>query len=99
MDHSQIFEEYINKKIDKVEKFFKHEQGPVDIEATIEIHPVKHYYIAEFRIQSRLYNILARAEALDVYVAIDEAGHKMIAEVSRAKEKLVDKEHHQPKMK
>ena len=98
MEHSDLIEQDINKKLDKIDKFFKHEQGPVNIEVIIETHPVKHYCIVEIKIESRQYNLVARAEGIVMRDVIDEVGHKIEKDIARAKEKLVDKKHHQPKM-
>jgi len=55
---------------------------------------VKNYFIVEFRIQSRLYNFIARTEGDDMYAMIDKAEHKMMQEISREKERLLDERDH-----
>jgi len=99
MDHSDIIENYINKKLDKFDKFFKDEQGPVSFEVVLEAHRIKNYFIVEVRLQSREYNFVAQAEGDDMYTMIDEAEHKMMQQVSRAKEKRIHEIDSQPKMK
>ena len=98
MDHSDAIEEDIHKKLDKLDKFFKHEQEPITMEVVVEAHRTKHYFIVEFKIQSKHYNMIARSEGADMYAMIDQAGHKIERDIAREKERLVDKEHHRPKM-
>ena len=98
MEHSNLIEQDINKKLDKLDKFFKHEEGPVNIETTVETHPVKHYCVVEIKIQSRQYNLVARAEGAVMRDVIDEVGHKIEKDIAREKERLVDNERHRPKM-
>ena len=88
MDHSDAIEKYIQKKIEKVDKFFKREPLPIKIDMVLEAHREKDFFKVEFRVNSYHYHITAQTEGHDMYAMIDEAVHKMIKDITRRKDKL-----------
>lgn len=96
MDHSDAIEKHAQDKLAKLDKFFKREPSPIIIDLVLEAHRESHYFIAELRVKSTHYDLIARTEGNDMYSMIDEAVHKMVKEISRKKERLVHDAHQKP---
>jgi len=88
MAHSDAIENYIHKKVDKLDKFFKREPLPIHIEVVLEPHREKNFFKVELRVNSVHYHLIAQTEGTDMYAMIDECVHKMMKEIVRKKEKL-----------
>lgn len=94
MDYSDSIDKDIHEKVDKAEKFFKNDQGPIDFQAVVEANFVKNIFVVEFRLVSTTYNIIAQAEGHDIHRVVNEAGDTFMKELAREKEKLVEKQQH-----
>ncbi|MBV8661108.1 MAG: ribosome-associated translation inhibitor RaiA [Candidatus Dependentiae bacterium] len=88
MDHSDAIEKHVLDKAEKLDKFFKREPAPVDIEIILEAHREKHYFKAEVIVTSKNYHLVAHSEGSDMYAMIDDAMHKMIREIANKKEEM-----------
>jgi ribosomal subunit interface protein len=86
MDHSDAIEQHVLDKAEKLDKFFKREPLPIDIEIVLEAHHDKHFYKAAVIVKSKNYNLVAHAEGSDMYAMIDEAMHTMVREIAHKKE-------------
>jgi ribosomal subunit interface protein len=95
MDHSDAIERYAKEKIEKLHKFFKKENpDSVFISMTLESHRTKHYFIAELKIKTAQYDLIAKKEGGEMYPMIDQAVHTMEKEIARTKEKHVSGKKH-----
>lgn len=90
MDHSDALQTYAIEKLQKLNKFLHSERSPIDIDMVLEAHAQHDYYIAELKIHTPHYHLVAKKELSDMYAVIDEVVGKMDRELARAKEKLVD---------
>lgn len=88
MSHSVAIEQYIQKKFEKIEKFFKREPQPIYIDIILEPHREKHFFKVELKISSVHYHFVVHTEGNDMYLMIDEAMHKMTKDIVRKKEKM-----------
>lgn len=87
MAHSQAIENYIFKKIGKLDKFFKREPLPISIDIVLEPHREKHFYKVACTIDSVHYHKTVHNQGMDMYVMIDETIRKIIKDITRRKEK------------
>lgn len=88
MDRSDSIEKYIHDKIQKIDKFFKREPLPINIEMILEAHREKHYCNVEFKVNSTNYHLVVKTEGRDMYTMIDEAVAIMIKDITRQKGKM-----------
>jgi putative sigma-54 modulation protein len=90
MDHSDAIERYAHEKIAKLHKFFKKEnQDSVFISMTVESHREHHYSIAELKIKTPQYDLIAKKQGPEMYSVIDYVASTMEKEIAQAKEKHV----------
>jgi ribosomal subunit interface protein len=98
MDHSEQMEAYINKQLEKVEKFLSHENDPISVDLVLEpskkhahdrskTHP--HNFI-ELRVKSPHYNLISNYEGPDFYAVLDRVIDTMYRELHEAKRKRID---------
>lgn len=88
MDHSNAIENYINKKIEKIKKFFKREPQPIYIDIILELNREKHAFKIECKLHSVHYHLITHGQGPDIYLMIDNAISKMIKDISRKKERF-----------
>jgi ribosomal subunit interface protein len=88
VDHSQALKEHIVQKAEKLDKFFKREPLPIDIEIVLDGHYEKHLYEAEVIIRSKNYHLIAHSQGSDMYSIIDEVINKMAREIAHKKEEM-----------
>ncbi|MGZ6250678.1 MAG: ribosome hibernation-promoting factor, HPF/YfiA family [Candidatus Chromulinivorax sp.] len=88
MQHSDAIEQYIHKKISKLDKFFKREPQPIYIDIVLEAHREKHFFNVEIKIQSVHYHFVVTTQGADMYAMIDQAVDKAVKDIARKKEKL-----------
>jgi len=88
MAHSDAIENYIHKKIVKIEKYFKREPQPIYIDIILEPHREKHFFKVEFKVNSYHYHVVVKTEGMDMYMMIDDAITRIIKEITRKKERL-----------
>ena len=61
MDHSDAIERYAREKMEKLHKFFKKENpDSVFFTMTLEAHREHHYFIAELKVKSAQYDLIAK---------------------------------------
>ena len=90
MDHSSAIERYAHEKIAKIYKFFKKEnQDSVFITMTFESHREHHYSIAELKVKTPQYDLIAKKQGTEMYSVIDYVAATMEKEIAHAKEKHV----------
>ena len=94
MDHSDAIEKYVRVEIAKFDQLFNREGGPTTVEVVLEAHHEKHYFIAEFIVNSSNYHAVTRAQGADMYTMINDAAHKMKEELMKQKGKLLEKKDH-----
>jgi|GEM_PF-1539625 len=94
IEHSDDIEKEVHMHIDKMEKFFKPEQGPTNVEVVIESHRDKQFFIVEFRIQTPHYHIIATEEGENISSLINKATQKAIQEIIEEKGKFQTKRDH-----
>ena len=88
MDHSPVVEEYVNKHLEKIEKFLKN-MSPVTLDVILEAARVHHHHRVEIRLKAPSIDLVSHNEAPELYLAIDKAIDKMAKEVARDKDKKV----------
>lgn len=88
MDYSEAFEEHVLTKATKLDKFFKREPQPINIEIIFQAHTGKHYYTAEIIIKSKNYNLVAALEGQDLYRMIDQLIDKIVRNIAHRKEEM-----------
>ncbi|MBP6870206.1 ribosome-associated translation inhibitor RaiA [Candidatus Babeliales bacterium] len=88
MARSEAIEKYIQKRIEKITKFFKREPQPIFMDVVLEPHREKHFFKVEFKVNTSHYNFIVQTEGLDMYMMIDNAISKMIKDITRRKERL-----------
>jgi len=94
MDHSDAIEQYIHDEIEKFSPLLERENSPVNVSVVLEPHSTKHYFIAEFIVDSPDYHAVSNAEGHDMYTAINDAAHKMTEELGKQKGKMLEKRDH-----
>ncbi len=87
MAHSDAIEQYISKKIEKLDKFFKRALLPISIYIVLDPHLQKHFYKVVCKINSGHYHKVIQNQGMDMYMMIDETIRKIIQDLSRKKEK------------
>lgn len=88
MDRSDAIEKYMYKNLQKLDKFFKREPLPINIEMILQAHGEQHYFNVELKVNSTNYHLVVKTEGNDMYAMIDEAVHIMIKDITRKKEKM-----------
>ena len=88
IDRSDALEQHILKKAEKLDKFFKREPLPVDIEIILESRRQRHHFQAEIVVKSKNYHLVAKSEGSEMYAMIDDAIHKIVREIAHKKEEM-----------
>jgi len=81
--------EYVNKKVDSIEKFLKDQNAQVQVEVakTTNHHKNGDVYKAEIDITSKGKKFFVESEMEDLYSAIDEARETMVRELTQVKDR------------
>lgn len=80
---------HLNKRLEKVDKHFNQ---PTTTD--VVLHKEKTTFLAEATIHGKQVSIHARAEANDMFAAIDSLSHKLDRQVLKHKERLTDHSRH-----
>ena len=89
-DKSEVIENLLDEKLDKLEK---HADHVTQIHVIFETHGKQEHSV---KITAHLpgIDINAHACAEDMYKAVDEVAHKLIHQVEKHKSKVIDHRHH-----
>jgi ribosomal subunit interface protein len=84
---------YLNKKIESLQKFFDADDQSVIVDVEIGLVTLHHQsgkiFRAEFNIHNRNGHFRSEAEAIDLYSAIDEAKDEIALELGKKKKKYL----------
>ena len=92
MDHSDVMEEYINKQLEKVEKFLKNERDPVYIDMVLDASKTREHPHAELRIKAPDFELISSYEknGVQMYDVIDRVIDIMYKQLRQHKQKEVE---------
>lgn len=92
MEHSDVMEQYINKQLEKIEKFLKREPSPIYIDVVLEASKVREHPRVELRIKTPNFDEVSNYEfeGVDMYDAIDRVIDVMYRKIIEHKQKKVD---------
>ena len=85
---SPALDSYIRKKLSKVERMF---DNVTHINVTITVQKYMQNAEAEVRLAGDQNTIFAKATSDDMYKSIDELEHKILAQVKKYHDKLIDR--------
>ncbi|MFH1564822.1 MAG: ribosome-associated translation inhibitor RaiA [bacterium] len=95
LELTQSIEDYLQKKIDSLEKFLNVDDDSLIAYAiagkTTTHHAKGNYFRAEIKIKTPRKDFFARVEKDDLYAAIDEAKDILKRDIIKYKETFVDK--------
>lgn len=88
LDHTQAIEDYISKKINKLDEFITEEESP----RNVIVHIKKDAQIKiELNLSTKNFHLDAHSTDYDLYAAADDAVAKLITQIKKQKEKIRDK--------
>ena len=90
MENTPVLEEFAQKHLEKIEKLLANERSPIMIDLMCEAHPNHAHNKVELRVQTPNFDLIAHHEGPELYQEIDRVTDKMVGEIRRAKERLVD---------
>lgn len=90
MESSPVLEEFANKHLEKIEKLLENERTPIVIDLVMDASVVHAHHKVELRVSTPNYDLFAHHEGTELYQEIDRVTDKMIKEIRRAKERLLD---------
>lgn len=92
MDLTDAIREYVEKRLEATEKFFKETEPTIYIELgkTTKHHKSGDFFKAEFNITVSGINYYTVAEEADLYEAIDEAKEEIIRQIKDKKKSQTD---------
>ena len=93
MEHSDTMQDYVNHKLEKVEKFLKREHDPIYIDVILEQSSAHVHPRVEIRIKTPHFEEVANHEheGTEIYEAIDRAVDVMYRLLLQHKEKEISK--------
>ena len=98
LEKSAEIEKYVKAEIQTFEQLFKREAGKTTIEVMLQGHIKENDFTVEFVVKSSDYHAAARVKGTDIYATIHDATHNITQQIIKQKGKMLDKEHHRPKM-
>lgn len=98
MDHSAEIEKYVKAEIETFDQLFKREAGTTSVEVFVQGHIKENHFTVEMIVKTTDYQAVARVEGKDIYATIHDATHHVTQQIIKQKGKIIDKEHHRPKM-
>jgi len=95
MPHSDGLDHHARTKVEKVSDFFKSTEPahPIHAEFFLNAHATHAAHAVELRVTSGAISVVSHESHPDMYLAIDAAVDKAIAQLKKEKAKLVDKRH------
>jgi len=98
LDKTAEIEKYVRAEIETFEQLFKRESGKIAINVMLQGHTKENDFTVEFVVKSSEYHAVARVKGTDIYATIHDATHNITQQIIKQKGKILDKEHHRPKM-
>ena len=95
MPHSEPMELHAREKLQKLLEFVKDQKNmmPLSVEMWLKANKLHPHHAVELNLKSRALSLQAHDEGADMYVAIDAAIDKMITQMIREKERMIEKSH------
>ena len=90
MESSPTIEEYVNTKINKLERFLLKERSPIILEVILDAEHVHTQHAVELRLHCADYHVRAQVSGKDLYSQVDEAFDVLLREINEKKEKRID---------
>ncbi len=91
LEHTEGLENYINKKLEKIEKFLTHEKEPISLHFILEPHRTHAHHKAELIIKSSHYHVISHYEGpADMYQAINHVIHVAYDQLHKDKQRRID---------
>lgn len=91
MDHSQPMENHARQKLAKVLDFFADKNvSPFSIEVWLKANPQHAHHVAEIHVKAGHDNLHTHDENADMYIAFDNAVHKMMSVLTKEKKRKLD---------
>ena len=90
MDLTPAIEEYVNNRLDRIEKFIKEGESAniyVEVGKTTHHHKKGDLYKAEFNIEIAGRKFFTESEKNDLYAAIDDAKEEIVKRIINQKDK------------
>ncbi len=97
MDHSDMIEAHVEKKMRKIDEFLSHEPTPISVDLVMEPSKTKQHHRIELRIKTPHYDKIVHHEVSgdEFYQALDHVIDTMYKELCEAKKKLKNRLHNQ----
>lgn len=92
VDRTPALEDFINKRLEKIEHLLESERSPVSIDIVIEGYPNHAHNRVEVIVKTADFHLIAHHEGADVNKEIDVVLEKMLDQIRTAKDKLQDKQ-------
>ena len=94
MPHSAPLEAHAIEKLEKIHDFLKRsdESTPFYVELWLKAHKTHPHNIVELHLKTPRFDLNAHDEKVDIYVALDNAIDKIVAQLKKVKSKVQDKE-------
>ena len=89
---------YVKDEIETFDQLFKREAGKASVDVVLQGNIKENKFNVEFAVRSSDYHATARVEGKDIYATIHDAVHNVTQQIIKQKGKMIDKEHHRPKM-
>lgn len=90
MEHSDAIQNYVNERLERVEKLLKKEHDPINLDIILEAGRTHHHHRVEILLHTPNFNLAAHDEGPELYPVVHKAIDRLFAEVTKAKEKKVD---------
>jgi putative sigma-54 modulation protein len=93
MDHSEPLELHANDKLNKIQNYLKgfKNTSPLNIDLHLKSNKQHPHHEVELNLKTPLFDLNAHDSSPDMYVAVDNVVDKIITQLKKEKEKLLDK--------
>lgn len=97
MPHSDPLEAHSREKLAKIEEILRGQADatPFNIELWLKANKLHPHHRAELHVKTPIFNCNAHDEGPDMYISVDNAIDKVIKQLKKGKERMLDK-HHKP---
>jgi len=95
MPHSEPMELHAREKLQKLLEFIKDQNNmmPLSVEMWLKANKLHPHHAVEINLKNRALTLNAHHEGPDMYIAIDTAIDKMITQMIKEKERMLEKSH------
>jgi ribosomal subunit interface protein len=95
MPHSEPMEQHAREKLQKLLEYLKDQKNmtPLSVEMWLKANKQHPHHAVEINLKSRTLTLHAHHEGPDLYLAIDTAIDKMITQLIKEKERMIEKNH------